>query len=291
MTHTKIIAQIYGGLGNQMFQYACGRALAIRSGGELMLDWRDFRSGPGQAPGLEHLSIVTRPAMPSELPPDKSRPIRHGLWRMLKRSPRFVRQRGLGFNPEVLTLSGRICLRGYWQSEHYFADAADQVRRELQVRTEPDGQNADLLREIAERPAVSLHLRRGDYVSNPKTRAVHNVCTLDYYRRAADLMALHMREDPVFYVFSDEPGWARDNLQLPFEIRVVDHNDSRRSYEDLRLMAACIHHIIANSSFSWWGAWLNPSADKIVVAPSRWFADPGTCNPDILPADWIALEP
>lgn len=289
MTRTLVVVRIFGGLGNQMFQYACGRALALRTGGDLVLDWRDFRAGQGQVPGLSHLNITTRPAKAGDLPPARSQPLRHALWRALKQDPRLVRQRGLGFDPDIHALEGHICLHGYWQSERFFADAADMIRGELQVRAKPDQPNTMLLREIAQRPSVSLHVRRGDYVSNPKAHAVHGTCSLDYYNRAAEHVAGRMRQEPVFYVFSDEPDWAFDHLRLPFEQHIVTNNDSSHNYEDLRLMAACRHHIIANSSFSWWGAWLNPSADKIVVAPSPWFADPKISNPDILPPGWVAL--
>lgn len=291
MTATTIVTHIYGGLGNQMFQYACGRAIALRTGGELMLDFRDFFAGPGQQIGLHHLNIVASEARASDLPPQKSQKLRYYLWRALKLSPRIVRQRGLAFDPDVLGLTGKICLHGYWQSERFFADVADRIRSELTVKTAPDERNRALLGEIGSRPAVSLHIRRGDYVNVAKTNAVHGTCSLDYYRRAADYLADAMDEPPVFYVFSDEPDWARDNLDLPFEIRIADHNDSSRNYEDLRLMAACRHHIIANSSFSWWGAWLNPSPSKIVVAPSRWFASPSMKNPDMIPAGWTTMEP
>ncbi|MCP5000663.1 MAG: alpha-1,2-fucosyltransferase [Hyphomicrobiales bacterium] len=290
MTAPTIITQIYGGLGNQMFQYACGRALALRSGGELVLDFRSFVAGLGQEPGLHHLNIVAREAVASELPPAKEQAIRYFLWRTLKLSPRMVRQKELAFDPQVPSLSGSLCLRGYWQSERYFEDVANQIRRELSVKTAADQKNQNLLAEIGASPAVSLHIRRGDYVNNPKTNAVHGTCSLDYYRRAADHVARHMDERPVFYVFSDEPDWAVANLELPFETRVMDHNDSRRNYEDLRLMTACRHHVIANSSFSWWGAWLNPSDHKTVVAPSRWFAEPSMINPDMVPAGWTTLE-
>lgn len=290
MTAPTIIAQIYGGLGNQMFQYACGRALALRSGGNLALDFRGFFAGPGQEPGLHHFNIIAREAAASELPPSRKQAVRYFLWRTLNLSPRLVRQKQLAFDFQVPGLSGSLCLRGYWQSERYFEDFSDQIRRELSVKTAPDKRNRDLLAEIAAGPAVSLHIRRGDYVSNPKTNTVHGTCSLDYYRRAVDRVAHQMDERPVFYIFSDEPAWAVANLDLPFETRVMDHNDSRRNYEDLRLMAACRHHVIANSSFSWWGAWLNPSEGKIVIAPSRWFADPAMNNPDIVPARWTTLE-
>ena len=136
--------------------------------------------------------------------------------------------------------------------------------------------------------AVSLHIRRGDYVSNEKYNAAHGTCDLAYYARAADFIADRIGT-PTIYAFSDDPTWVAENLKLPYDVRYVDHNSAATNYEDLRLMAACQHHIIANSSFSWWGAWLNPSQDKLVAAPSQWFADPNKVNPDILPLAWYTV--
>ncbi|NOX72668.1 MAG: alpha-1,2-fucosyltransferase, partial [Alphaproteobacteria bacterium] len=92
-----------------------------------------------------------------------------------------------------------------------------------------------------------------------------------------------------FFAFSDEPDWVRDNLNLPYDTRIVSHNGVETNYEDVRLMSRCRHHIIANSSFSWWGAWLNPDAGKIVITPSRWFADPDMQDHDLVPEDWVKL--
>ncbi|WP_419910948.1 alpha-1,2-fucosyltransferase [Hoeflea sp.] len=254
-----------------------------------MIDKRGFIAGPGQVPGLHHFNIVSSPLNARALPPGKHQRLRYAIWRGLKLPPRIVRQRGHGFDPKITALGGSVYLHGYWQSERYFADFADHIRRELTVRHAPDERNEGLLRQIGEEPSISLHIRRGDYVSNPKANAFHGTCSLDYYRRAAKLVADQTDKKPIFYVFSDEPDWAAANLKLPFDIRIVDHNGPERNYEDMRLMSACKHHVIANSSFSWWGAWLNPSQDKIVVAPQRWFADPAMSNPDILPDEWQTL--
>nr|WP_276562422.1 alpha-1,2-fucosyltransferase [Hoeflea prorocentri] len=272
-----------------MFQYACGRALALRTGSEIVLDTRDFVAGPGQRPGLHHLNIVNAKVPDRDLPPSKKQKLRYLLWRGLGLPPKFVRQNGAAFDPQIIGLPADVWLHGYWQSERFFADFKEEIRKELSVKTEPDETNARLFDEIMITPAASLHIRRGDYVSDPKANAVHGICSLAYYENAASLIARTMGQEPVFYVFSDEPGWVADNLRLPYEMRIVSHNGAK-NYEDLRLMSACRHHVVANSSFSWWGAWLNPSPEKLVVAPARWFADPSAHNPDIVPEDWVRLE-
>lgn len=133
-------------------------------------------------------------------------------------------------------------------------------------------------------------MRRGDYVRNARFAAHHGTCTADYYARALRHVAQKMGAEPVVYAFSDDPEWVSENLKLPAKTKVLAHNVASRNVEDLRLMSACRHHIIANSSFSWWGAWLNPRQDKIVTAPSRWFADPANINPDIWANGWARIE-
>lgn len=204
-------------------------------------------------------------------------------------SPRLVKQTGPGFDETLLAPLTDVYLAGYWQSERYFADAADTIRADFQFTTPPDPDNADHLKRIGAAQSISLHVRRGDYLL-PEVLPRFGSPTAKYYSDAIDLIASKMGAEPVIYVFSDEPEWARDNLVLPFETRVMAHNGPDKNYEDMRLMSACRHHVIANSSFSWWGAWLNPSPDKIVVAPKRWFIDPELDNPDIAPDTWLRLD-
>lgn len=285
-----VTVHIYGGLGNQMFQYACGRALALRSGAGFRIDDRDFSAGPGQVFGLHHFNIAPQSVTSRGWPPTRNERLRYLIWRYFGLSPKFTRETHAVFDPQILELTGDRWLHGYWQCERYFEDFSDRIRDELTFVTPPSERNRKLLAEIDGEPAVSVHVRRGDYVSNPKAMAYHGVCSPSYYRKAAQLIAGKMSDDPVFYVFSDEPDWAQQHLDLPFEVRVIGHNDSQHNYEDMRLMSACRHHIIANSSFSWWGAWLNPSPEKTVVAPAQWVADPANANPDITPPVWVRLE-
>lgn len=285
-----IITHINGGLGNQMFQYAAGRALALRHGVDLVLDTRSFDGKTQFGFGLNHFAIAARQGVAAELPPKRRQePLRYLIWRGFRLKPHLFRENGLGYNAGFAELGDGIYLKGYWQSERYFKSVEAVLRDDFAITTPPSPANAALLAELSSQPAISLHIRRGDYVQNARTHATHGTCTLDYYRRAVDLIAGKMPEKPVIYTFSDDPVWVRENLVLPHEMRVMDHNDSDHNYEDLRLMSACRHHIVANSSFSWWGAWLNPSVDKIVAAPARWFANPKLSNADIVPPSWLRL--
>ena len=134
---------------------------------------------------------------------------------------------------------------------------------------------------------MSLHVRRGDYANNPSALSTHGLCSLDYYREAVNHIAEKVKE-PHFFIFSDDMDWAVDNIRIKFPCEYIDHNKGPGSSEDMRLMSLCRSHIIANSSFSWWGAWLNPDPTKIVVAPKRWFAR-NVETPDLIPDGWVRI--
>lgn len=286
----QVYIRLVGGLGNQLFQYATARALALRTKSELVLDIRAYSPDNPFSYGLDRFAIDARAGNPDELPPPKSNPVRYAVWRLFGSSPKFVRENGLGFNASVMALGADVYLHGYFQTEKYFSACADQLRSELAFAEPPNGRNADWLETISASPsAVSLHVRRGDYVSSSRAEKTHGTCSPEYYRAAVDLIAEKKNIDPVIHVFSDDPKWASENLRFRFETRVIDHNDGATAHEDMRLMSACAHNVIANSTFSWWGAWLNSNPDKTVIAPERWFADPRLDNPDILPESWIAI--
>jgi len=286
-----IFVRLVGGLGNQLFQYACARAVAIRRGTGLVLDLRELSRGAAHAVyGLDRFAIAARVGTEAELPPPRGRLPGYALWRAGLRRPRFLRERGLGVNPAVRDAPDDSYLHGYFQSEGYFADVAGQIRNELRLLEEASGENRRWLDRIEAEPrAVSLHVRRGDYAGSAKGQAVHGTCDGAYYAGAVAALRERAGIDPVLFVFSDDPAWARANLALGAETVVLDHNPPSAAVEDLRLMGACRHHVIANSSFSWWGAWRNPRPDKVVVAPGRWFSDPALSNPDICPAGWLRV--
>lgn len=285
-----LFVRIHGGLGNQMFQYACARAVAARHGQVLMLDTRHYARNRKFAFGLDGFKISSIPVAAAALPPDKHAPLRYALWRSFGLRPKLRRESGLRFDASVMEIRGEAYLHGYWQSERYFSAAADIIRAEFQHKSTLDAQNAALIAEMAGPGSVSLHVRRGDYVETEKAVATHGTCSIAYYLRALALVAERLGIEPRAFIFSDDPEWVREHMRLPFPARIVSHNGPERSSEDMRLMSACAHNIIANSSFSWWGAWLNPSPDKIVVAPDRWFAKAAFENPDVCPKEWIRLN-
>lgn len=192
------------------------------------------------------------------------------------------------FDPLFLKtpVKGRVSLDGYWQSPKYFTAVEQELRCQFRPVSELSGENARMLERISSQPlSVSIHVRRGDYVlARPQAILPHG-----YYKSAAAIAARELT-NPCFYLFSDDIEWALKVVSLPGEIVPVKINDERNGHLDLRLMSACRHHIIANSSFSWWGAWLNPSLQKIVIAPRLWMGTPDSHYPDLYPPDWIVLD-
>lgn len=283
-----IATRIRGGLGNQLFQYATGRALALRLKTDLALDLRDWSRSQPYEFGLNHFNI--RVVDPVGLPMGRGDSPLELLGKIMTTvKMRTYREAHLGYDPQIESLGDDTLLKGYWQTERYFADHDPTIREDLSFAEPPAGETARLLDEITRRPAVSLHIRRGDYVTNTKYAATHGTTAMDYYRAAARHVAETANIDPVIYAFSDDPAWVEENLALAFEMRFVSHNDGSTAHDDLRLMSACRHHVIANSSFSWWGAWLNPNSDKVVVAPKQWYVAADTDNPDIVPETWVRM--
>jgi Glycosyl transferase family 11 len=178
-------------------------------------------------------------------------------------------------------------LMGYWQSEQYFADIANIIREDFTFKLPMSQQNAELAKQINQVNAVSLHIRRGDYANNPETMATYGLCSLDYYKEAIRYIVERVNA-PHFFIFSDDINWVKNNLKIDYPYQYVDHNHGTESYNDMRLMSLCKHHIIANSSFSWWGAWLNRNPEKLVVAPQKWFANELNVD-DLFPRGWITL--
>jgi len=184
-------------------------------------------------------------------------------------------------------ISNKSYIHGYWQSERYFKNQAGLIRKEFQFRNAPDQLNSVVLHEIQKAPSASIHVRRGDYL-NAKTATVHSLCSEEYYFKAIKLLQACI-PGIRFFVFSDDVGWVKQVLVPHYkEMVVVDHNRKKNSFNDMLLMSKCEHHIIANSSFSWWGAWLNPNPDKIVIAPSKWFTN-NKNSADIIPKEWMRI--
>lgn len=290
-----IFVQLTGGLGNQMFQYAMGRSLALQKKTSLRLDLCRIANGTKRKYGLGVFSIKAEFPPPivgvllklADLP-FCGRAALFGMRHALRGEVQYVQDREAGFDNSVGHLSGNLIVRGYWQSEKYFHEHETVIRTDFQFRAPPSFENANLLKRIEDVTAVAVHVRRGDYISNPQSNFVHGTCSLEYYTAAANIMRARLG-DPKFFVFSDDPDWAEQHLRLEGPTEIVRINQGGADSEDIRLMAACEHFIIANSSFSWWAAWLGVHPEKVVVAPKRWFANHHMNTCDLLPETWIRM--
>lgn len=289
-----VVVKLMGGLGNQMFQYACGRRIALANAVLLKLDTSDVTGKSGRAYELCHLNISAELASSADIEHfKKSNLIRKTLYqaRLVHqpyREHNVVRERFFHFDERILSLSDDSYLEGYWQSERYFIDIKEVIRREFTFKSAPDPQNQRMTEKILHANAVSLHVRRGDYVSDPTINKVHGTCSAEYYHRAVEVIAGNV-DRPHFFIFSDDPEWASSNLRLDYQATYVTHNAGTRNFEDLRLMSLCKHHIIANSSFSWWGAWLSNNPAKQVIAPAKWLNATQHNTRDIVPESWQKL--
>lgn len=290
-----IIVRIMGGLGNQMFQYAAGRRLAAAHNTVLKLDISDFKEYNLHDYGLSVFSIKELFATPEEielLKEPESGSFKRNLKKILRRPNKLgithIRESQYHFDPEILTMPDSVYLDGYWQSEKYFSDISEIIRNEFAVTLPQTDKNMELAQQITSCESVSLHVRRGDYVTDEKTNTIHGTCDLGYYARCIKRLAQTVHH-PCFFIFSDDPDWAEENLRISHPVTFIGHNGPKKNYEDLRLMSQCRHHIIANSSFSWWGAWLNRYPDKLVLSPSRWFKEEKFDTKDLIPSTWQRL--
>jgi hypothetical protein len=284
-----IIVRIMGGLGNQMFQYACGRALSYKLNTNLELNFVYYQGDTKREYELDCFNLTDNISVNKV---EKQQNIGYSLLRLIKRyvlkSDNLYIEKSRAYDADVFKLSDGFFIKGYWQSEKYYKDIEDVIRKDFTFKYKPNKKNSELLKNIKKTNSVSVHVRRGDYVQDSKTNEYHGICGLDYYRKAFGIIGRKV-EEPHFFVFSDDISWCKDSLKLEKGTVYVDYNKGPKSYEDMRLMSNCKHHIIANSSFSWWGAWLNKNKDKVVIVPKKWFKEESVNTKDQIPAGWIKI--
>jgi hypothetical protein len=196
-------------------------------------------------------------------------------------------EKNLKFDEKFFLLKDNSYLDGYFQSEKYFVEMKEILRDEFSLVDQLPKKYSLLDEKIKSINSVAIHVRRGDYLSNKDTLRIHGVCSIDYYTNAINLIKERV-SDPIFYIFSDDINWVKNNLDLPENSEFIDGNENRPEI-DLTLMMSCKHFIIANSSFSWWGAWLSSFESKVVIAPTPWFDDANYVAEDIYSKQWIRL--
>lgn len=281
-----IVVKIMGGIGNQMFQYALGRHLSIKNNTELRLDLSSFDDMDHRPFKLDKFNTKILKAEENTIPyPVKSRKLnryRIFLYKIFGSKLKLRSEEQFHFDREVLNYKNNNYLRGYWQSEKYFTDAKDRILEDFTFSSPIDPKFNDVVDLISKCESVSLHIRRGDYLKNP----FHKTLALDYYHNAIALIK-KKTQNPVLFIFSDDIKWCKENMNLNLNHHFISNNED---WEDLYLMTLCKHNIIANSTFSWWGAYLGINENKKVVAPKDWNSEKRNYNTsDILLNHWYTL--
>lgn len=290
-----IITKLIGGIGNQMFQYAIARSIAYTNQTDFKLDITGFESiKPPYTPREYELgifNIIELFATTDEIQryKEKKSLVTAVFEKIVPPGYHYYyEKKKFNYDPGVFELKGDIYLDGYWQTEKYFKGIENVILNDFTVKTEPAERNKALLYKIKNCNAVAVHIRRGDYASNPQASSSHGTCSLEYYRKCVDLIVKRV-SDPHFFIFSDDSQWTIEHFKIDLPTTFISHNEPSKGYEDLRLMRHCKHFIIANSSFSWWGAWLSRNSDKIVLAPKRWLRKEGISTEDLIPEGWIMI--
>lgn len=295
-----IIVKLISGLGNQLFQYAVGRQLSITRNVPLKLDVSFFKSQKLRNYKLDQYNIQAEIATEQEIAhflnvyDSKSifariyrrseRLLPKNRWRLYKQANWWT------YEPDVLKVSSNVYLDGYWQHYKYFERFPSLIYNELTVKEPFNNSFSTLAKTINNhRSSVSIHIRHGDYISDSNANNLMGVLPLEYYYRAIQAIREQVN-NPVFFIFSDNLGWVRDNLVISEQVVYVEAEGGEKDYLELQLMSKCHHNIIANSTFSWWGAFLNQAPDKIVIAPGRWVV-PQELNKNVklLFPSWISL--
>lgn len=288
-----IITRLKGGMGNQMFQYALGKALAIKNNVPLKLDIEIYKVNNKLTKrnyDLDVFNVEGIIASRKEIPilernygnGDFLFKLNESFKKMLKNKGR---EKFFHFNQSVLSLGPDTYLDGYWQSPKYFENIENIIRKDFTLKNPLSKNIQDLMEEIKNQNSLCIHVRRGDYVGNKN----HEVVNGEYYNKEVDYISRLATIDKI-YVFSDDIKWCQENLSFDFPTMFVgDEYSGEKAEGNLFLMSSCKYFIIPNSSFSWWGAWLSQREGKIVIVPKLWFTDPSINSNDLIPREWIRI--
>lgn len=267
-----IIFKTIGGLGNQMFQYAYAKALQ-QKGYDVKIDISAFETYKLHGGyGLDQYTIDLDIASQNEIEKFNAVGLISKIRNKLRiKNAKVIRESNLLFDEKYLNIDDDKYIDGYFQTEKYFSNIRDVILKQFTLREEISEYSKDIKNQISNtKTSVSLHIRRGDYLTSVNSN-IHGVCDLEYYKKAIGLLNEKLGETR-YFIFSDDIEWVKENLKMDNGF-YIDSKEKRLPHEDIYLMSLCNHNVIANSSFSWWGAWLNQNDEKIVIAPNRWFAD------------------
>lgn len=293
-----IISRIFQGLGNQFFQYAFGRAMALRNNTVLRLDTSFFEDAEVTQFGytykrnfelarynvdLSEASLLQVSRFKDKVPPTYLNRLLYRLQPHLR--PKIIREDLSVFDPELCNARGNLYLDGYFTSEMFFAEYADVIRKEFQLKNEMNQLNREWAAKMRECNSVCISYRRTNFVNNP----LHEVCFMDYYLNGLKKAQELIGEDIEVFIWSDDNEWTKENFKPPHKCHYMTHNYPD-FHEDLRLMTHCKHHVIPNSTFSWWAAWLGEWEGQVVVAPERWLNSEEIAYHHVIPNRWHKIK-
>ncbi len=285
-----------GGLGNQMFQYAIARILGEKYNVPVLLEKCFFslkEKRPGHTPRNFELNIFNNKYLLGSDFHVKNFTNLSFLNKVKKKLgfnyPKIFSEEKFTFNPEVLLVKPPVFLKGYFQSYKYYEGYEALVKEIFEFpQYNLDEVNKGILCRIKEDTTISIHIRRGDFINDKKTQAFHGNCSIDYYLKAINFFVSRLNDFKLIF-FSDDSEWVKEKFKiLPNPKLFIDHNKGEDNWKDMVLMSSCTHNIIANSSFSWWAAWLNNNPSKTVIAPKNWYATDIETN-DLIPDQWIQI--
>lgn len=283
-----IYVRLMGGLGNQMFQYALARRLALDRDTKLTVDLSYLDNQPaGEVPREFELDCFNIAGTITHQPPENAK---RGWRSILSSKPTIFREPSPGYNPEALKVANNTLLVGFWQTEKYFKARQKQIRQDFTFIKMLSDKKQAVAEQIATAGAgsVALQIRRGDYVTHKWSSQFHGLTPLRYYEEAVKIIVKKVK-NPTFFVISDDHKWCEKNLKLSYPTVFVEHVPGT-GQEDMNLMSQCRHQIIANSSYGWWAAWLNKNPKKIVIAPKIWFKEKkANSQIDIVPSSWLRV--
>lgn len=277
-----IVTRIIGGLGNQMFQYAIGRNLAIQKATNLQLDTSAFKKYKLHQYSLDEFNLSYTEANELEV-------LKIKFFKLIK-NKKYIKEKD-EHTYNFSKLNNDIFLEGYWQNEYYFIGIKHILTKEFGSLRKPMRDKVKNIKKTinSHNHSVSVHIRRGDYINNPKTSNTHGNCSLDYYHKAINEI-IKKTARPTFFCFSDDIDWVKKNLKINAATFYPSELGSRTNIEDLYLMSKCRHHIIANSTFSWWGAWLGEYENSVIIGPKKWFVAEDMKHLNIMPVRWMKIQ-
>jgi hypothetical protein len=284
-----IIVRLQGGLGNQLFQYAAGKALATRLNKPFKLETiTSLQKDKQRNIALHDLQTKFELASKDEVKEFVRFPLlyRHPV-SVFKTGKNIYHEPHFHFDENFFRLNDPVFLDGFWQSPLYFKGIETALREDLTVNPELIKNVTEKGKEMEAKASIAVHIRRGDFLDS-NIAAYHGVLSAFYFEKAIGLIKEKVPAASVYF-FSDDIAWVKQNIAVDKNAEFVSSFITRSAIEDFYLMTKCRHNIIANSSFSWWPAWLNANPDKIVVAPQRWFADSSIKTNDLIPADWLRI--